>query len=98
MKDIVSKMLDERLFDAAVADRVRALMTEGKPLDEALLEASGLPEDKVLRYLAAEFQVPVRGPGEIAAGQGIPARSSRPASCSSTACCRWKRPAAKCWR
>jgi general secretion pathway protein E/type IV pilus assembly protein PilB len=58
MKDIVSKMLDDRLFDAAVADRVRALMTEGKPLDEALLEASGLPEDKVLRYLAAEFQVP----------------------------------------
>jgi general secretion pathway protein E/type IV pilus assembly protein PilB len=58
MKDIVSKMLDDRLFEAAVADRVRALMTEGKPLDEALLEASGLPEEKVLRYLAAEFQVP----------------------------------------
>ena len=58
MKDIVSKMLDDRLFDPAVADRVRALMTEGKPLDAALLEASGLPEDKVLRYLAAEFQVP----------------------------------------
>jgi general secretion pathway protein E/type IV pilus assembly protein PilB len=58
MKDILSKMLDEQLFDAAVADRVRALMGEGKPLDEALLEGSGLPEEKVLRYLAAEFQVP----------------------------------------
>jgi type II secretion system protein E len=58
MKDIVSKMLDDRLFEPAMGDRVRALTAEGKPLDEALLEASGLPEDKVLRYLAAEFQVP----------------------------------------
>ena len=58
MKDIVSKMLDDRLFEPAVADRVRALLAEGKPLDEVLLEASGQPEDKVLRYLAAEFQVP----------------------------------------
>jgi len=58
MKDIVSKMLDDQLLDGAAAERVRSLVTEGKSLDDALREASGAPEEKVLRYLAAEFHVP----------------------------------------
>jgi general secretion pathway protein E/type IV pilus assembly protein PilB len=46
------------LLDEQAAKRVEGLVAEGKPLDEALLAASGLPEDQVLRYLAEEFGVP----------------------------------------
>ena len=58
MKDIVATLLDQSVVDRGAAERIRALAAEGKSLDEALLEGAGLPEDALLRRLAAEFGVP----------------------------------------
>ncbi|MBM4016945.1 MAG: type II/IV secretion system protein [Planctomycetes bacterium] len=46
------------LLDEQAARRVESLVAQGKPLDEALLAASGLPEDQLLRFLSEEFHVP----------------------------------------
>ncbi len=57
MDDIFTKMCHEGLIDDQACENVRAVRAEGKPLDEALLAGSGLPEEKLLRYLAREFQI-----------------------------------------
>ena len=46
------------MLDESTARRVQGLVAEGRPLDEALLAAGGLPEDRLLRYLSEEFHVP----------------------------------------
>ncbi len=51
-------MRREGLLDEQAAQSVAALTAEGRPLDEALLSASGLAEEALLRYLAEEFRVP----------------------------------------
>ena len=56
MNDILVKMVEEGLLDNQTAERVGALRAEGRPLDEALLAGSGLPEEDLLRYLAKEFR------------------------------------------
>ena len=58
MGEILVRMRETGLLDEPSARRVEGLVAEGRPLDEALLAASGAPEDQVLRYLAEEFHVP----------------------------------------
>jgi general secretion pathway protein E/type IV pilus assembly protein PilB len=58
MVEILVRMRENGLLDEAAAQQVEGLVAGGKPLDEALLAAGGLPEDQVLRYLAEEFHVP----------------------------------------
>ncbi|MCX5655806.1 MAG: GspE/PulE family protein [Planctomycetota bacterium] len=58
MGDILARMRETGLLDEPAARQVEGLVASGKPLDEALLAAGGLPEDQVLRYLAGEFRVP----------------------------------------
>jgi len=55
---VLSKMKDQGLLDAPAIDRARALLSEGKTLEAALLAADGLTEDKLLRFLAAQFDLP----------------------------------------
>ena len=56
-QDIIAKMLANGVLDAASTERVRARLQAGEPLDEAL-RASGVPEDKLLRGLAAALKIP----------------------------------------
>jgi general secretion pathway protein E/type IV pilus assembly protein PilB len=51
-------MIDEGLLDAERAQQVTAAAAAGKPLDDALRAVNGAPEEKVLRFLAAYFDVP----------------------------------------
>jgi general secretion pathway protein E len=58
MDDILVKMRETGLIDDRATESVRRLQAEGKPLDEALLDAGSLGEEQLLRYLAAEFHLP----------------------------------------
>lgn len=58
MNQIVRRLVDGGLMDSAAAERVGVRLAEGKSLDEALLTGDGAAEDKVLKFLAEEFQVP----------------------------------------
>jgi len=58
MDDIVAKMREAGLIGDGAAAEVRRLQRAGTPLDEALLNAGGLPEAEVLRFLARELGVP----------------------------------------
>jgi len=58
VSDLLTNLTDRGLLDAAALQRVEALLAQGRPLDEALVSASGLAEDRVLRLLAEEFDVP----------------------------------------
>ena len=58
MASILDKMLADDLIDGQAAARVRGLSAQGRPLDEALAAGAGLPEETLLRFLAAEFRVP----------------------------------------
>ena len=58
MNTILTKMQDAGMLDGPAAVAVDTLVLEGVPLDEALLSSSGLQEEKLLRYLSEEFQVP----------------------------------------
>jgi len=58
MNAILLNMQREGLLDGQAAQAVEALLADGTALDEALLSASGLPEERLLRRLAEEFHVP----------------------------------------
>ena len=58
MNTIILKMRQEGLLDEQAAANVEGLLADGKPLDEALLSAGGLAEERLLRYLSDEFHVP----------------------------------------
>ncbi len=58
MNAVLAKMLREGLLTEQAATDVESLAATGRPLDEALLMAGGVEEDKLLRYLAEEFRVP----------------------------------------
>ncbi|HUS92572.1 MAG TPA: type II secretion system ATPase GspE [Phycisphaerae bacterium] len=58
MNAVLANMLREGLLTEEAAGDVEALTASGRPLDEALLSASGLEEEPLLRYLAKEFGVP----------------------------------------
>ncbi|MGB2819498.1 MAG: GspE/PulE family protein [Phycisphaerae bacterium] len=51
-------MRQEGLLTEQAAREVETLAAAGSPLDEALLSASGLEEEVLLRYLSQEFHVP----------------------------------------
>jgi type II secretion system protein E len=58
MNVILTKMRQEDLLEEQAARAVEALLADGTSLDEALLSASGLPEDRLLDYLSDAFHVP----------------------------------------
>ncbi len=57
MNAILLKMQREGLLDDTVAGAVEALVAAGTPMDEALLSAGGMEEERLLRYLSEEFHV-----------------------------------------
>ena len=58
MNAILVKMQSEGLLDEQATRSVEGLVAQGKSLDEALLTAGGLPEERLLRFLSQEFGVP----------------------------------------
>jgi general secretion pathway protein E/type IV pilus assembly protein PilB len=58
VKDVLAKLMDEGLLDAEKAEQVRLAAAAGKPLDDALRAVNGVPEEKLLRSLAAYFDMP----------------------------------------
>src|SRR5687768_6782259 len=58
MKGIISAIVREGLLDEQGIARLKDLVARGRPLDDALREADGVPEDKLLRFLAKEMLVP----------------------------------------
>ena len=58
MNAIVAGLQRKGLLDEQAAERVDSLLIEGTPLDEALLSASAMPEDQLLRSIAEECGVP----------------------------------------
>lgn len=57
MQEILGQMRSEGLLDEKAAQLASSLIAEGKPLDEAVLAADGVSEEKLLRFLAATFDV-----------------------------------------
>src|SRR5687768_9391934 len=51
-------MIDRGLFGPDVAERVRALLSEGRSLEDAVLAADGVSEEALLRFLATTFDIP----------------------------------------
>ena len=58
MKGIISAIVREGLLDEEGIARLKDLVASGRPLDDALREADGVPEDVLLRFLAKEMLVP----------------------------------------
>ena len=58
MINFIDKMREKGLLDGIAAESVRNRMIEGASLEQALLSVSSLSEDRVLRFLAKEFQYP----------------------------------------
>ena len=58
MEQLLSAMLERGLLDQPAAARVRTLLSEGKPLEEAVVSADGVSEESLLRFLADAFEVP----------------------------------------
>jgi general secretion pathway protein E len=69
MTHILARMQETGLLAEPAARKVDELMASGRPLDEALLAGSGLPEDRLMRFLADEFglefvDLETRAPGK----------------------------------
>jgi general secretion pathway protein E/type IV pilus assembly protein PilB len=58
VNDIVSKMVQERVLSEEGAEHIRSALASGQHFDDAFRAAPGVAEDKVLRFLAAEFDLP----------------------------------------
>ncbi|HYE19580.1 MAG TPA: GspE/PulE family protein [Tepidisphaeraceae bacterium] len=58
MDYVLSKFKEQGLLDEPAVGRAKALLAEGKPLEAALLAADGLTEDRLLRALAEQFDLP----------------------------------------
>src|SRR5689334_7983187 len=58
VNDVVTTLLAEGLLDADAARQVREAMAAGKSTDDALRAVPGLPEERILRFLAAQFDLP----------------------------------------
>jgi general secretion pathway protein E len=59
MGQILTRLQEAGLLTEPSARRVEELVAAGKPLDEALLAAGGMPEPDLLRHLSEEFRVPL---------------------------------------
>jgi len=55
---ILTKLIEEGLLDSNAADRAAEAIANGKSFDDALRAAPGANEEKILRSLAAYFDVP----------------------------------------
>ena len=58
MNSIFAKLVEQGLLTADAAQHARDALAGGRSLDDALREAPGASEEKVLRFLAAEFDLP----------------------------------------
>ncbi|HEY1922429.1 MAG TPA: GspE/PulE family protein [Tepidisphaeraceae bacterium] len=58
MNDVLAKLIDEGVLDPERAAQVRSAAAAGKPLDDALRAVNGVSEDKLLRSIAAYYDVP----------------------------------------
>jgi len=58
MNELLARMASKGILDVQAIGRVEEMTGRNKPLDEALVSASGLPEEQVLRLLAEAFDVP----------------------------------------
>jgi hypothetical protein len=58
VEHVVERLVKEGLLDADGAALVRDAIAAGKPLDDALRAAKGASEEKVLRFLATDFDIP----------------------------------------
>ena len=59
MDQILQRMGRDGLLDSAAADAARASVAAGRGLEQAVLEADGVSEDALLRYLAGVLHVPL---------------------------------------
>src|SRR4051794_27648366 len=51
-------MQDSGLLSPRAAERTRALLSEGRPLEEAVLAADGVSEEALLRFLGSSLDLP----------------------------------------
>ena len=58
MDAVLNKLVKDGVLSAEGAEQVSQAIAAGKPLDDALRGAPGAVEDKVLKWLAAYFDVP----------------------------------------
>jgi len=58
MTHFIEQVQQAGLLDAPSAERARAFLGQGKPLEDALLASDGLTEEQLLRYLAETFELP----------------------------------------
>ena len=58
MNEILAKLMQENVIDSVAGQAASESMQLGKSLDDALREAPGISEEKVLRFLANEFEIP----------------------------------------
>src|SRR5687767_11164334 len=58
MDALLSKFTDAGLLSPEAAERARAALSQGSPLEEAVLSADGLGEEAMLRFLAESFGLP----------------------------------------
>ena len=58
MNDVLSKLVDDGLLTPEKAKEVTAAAEAGKPLDDALCAANGVPEEKLLQALASFYDIP----------------------------------------
>jgi general secretion pathway protein E/type IV pilus assembly protein PilB len=58
VENVIAILQKQGLLSAEAVVRARSLITEGKPLEEAIISADGLSEEALLRFLAATFELP----------------------------------------
>jgi hypothetical protein len=58
MHNILVNMREAGMVTDEARQAVERLCAEGVPLDAALVQASGVPEEKLLAYLASQFGLP----------------------------------------
>ncbi len=58
MQDVISQLAEEGLIDRPTAERARSAWHDGTPLEEAVLQADGLDEERLLPVLAQVIGLP----------------------------------------
>jgi general secretion pathway protein E/type IV pilus assembly protein PilB len=58
VENVIAILQNQGLLSPDAVARAKSLITEGKPLEEAILAADGLSEEALLRFLAATFEMP----------------------------------------
>ena len=58
MADLVALLVRDGLLNEQSAPRVRELLSEGKSPEDAILQADGVSEESLLRFLSKTFDIP----------------------------------------